>query len=296
MPRVMRSCPHATLQVAPTWPKTRGMDTPAPSTPAARLAGLAPASLPALRASARAIAQWARRPDDVDASRLADIVLRDPLLCLRLLQHVAATLGSRLRSPVQTVTAALVLTGIEPFFRAFSELPVLEDRLAGRPAAERGALACVARCHAAARVAVCFAVHRQDDDVELLHQAALLHDFPEVLLWCEAPLAALALHALRHDAPGGSEEEQQRCVLGGTLADVGHDLLHRWGLPVSLCDAGRAWDPDGPAGRSVALAVRIAHHLQEGWNHPALPKDFEKAGLLLNLPPAGVASLVRHAL
>jgi HD-like signal output (HDOD) protein len=271
-------------------------DSPAPSTPAARLAALAPGSLPVLRASALAIARLAARPDDADASRIADIALRDPLLCLRLLQHVASTLGPRLRSPVQTVTAALVLTGIEPFFRAFADLPVLEDRLAERPAAQRGALACIARAHAAARIAVAFAVHRQDDDVELLHQAALLHDFAEVLLWCEAPVAALALQALRSDAPGREEEEQQRCVLGETLTWVGRELLQRWSLPATLCDAARACDPDGPAGQTVRLAVRIAHHLQDGWHHPALAAELERAGLLLNLPPAGAASLVRHAL
>src|SRR6476661_8538817 len=82
------------------------METPAPPL-ARRLAGLAPCDVPVLRASATTLARWALQPDEADASRLADVALRDPLLCLRVLQHVAAAFGGRLRTPVQTVTGAL---------------------------------------------------------------------------------------------------------------------------------------------------------------------------------------------
>ena len=272
------------------------MEVSPPVSVAQRLSVLEPAALPVLRATHAAIAHWAARADEVDASRLADIALRDPLMCLRMLQHVAATLGRRLQTPVQTVTAALVLTGIEPFFRAFRDLPVLEDRFAAHPAGLHGVLAAVTRAHAAARISVAFAVHRQDDDVELLHQAALLHDFPELLLWCVAPDAALELARLRRQEPQMADGEAERQVLGGELAAVGQALLQRWELPASLCEAARALDMHGPAALNVRLAVQIAHHLQDGWQHPALAEDLRQAGLLLNLPPDGVASLVRHAL
>ena len=96
---------------------------------------------------------------------------------LRVLIEVARRLGTRLSRPVQTVTAGLVLLGIEPFFRAFSDLPTLEDKLAQPPGALAGALALVEQSHRAARLAAAFAVHRQDDDAEALHQAALLTQF-----------------------------------------------------------------------------------------------------------------------
>ena len=271
------------------------METPAPQL-ARRLAGLAPCDVPVLRASATTLARWALQPDEADASRLADVALRDPLLCLRVLQHVAAAFGGRLRTPVQTVTGALVLLGIEPFFRAFTGLPVLEERTAPHPGATDAALACVARAHAAARIATAFAVHRQDDDVELLHQAALLHDFAELLLWCEAPREAAALEALRLQAPQNGDDDLQRRLLGGTLEEIAAEWLVRWQLPPGLCAAARSWDPEGPGGRSVRLALRIARHLEAGRVSAMLAADYEHAGGLLNLPPAGVASLVRQAL
>src|SRR3954462_11090492 len=84
-----------------------------------RLLRQEPGDLPVLRATREGVAAWTLRRDEVDAARLADLALRDPLMCLRTLLHVAATLSQRLANPVQSVTSALVLTGIEPFFRAF---------------------------------------------------------------------------------------------------------------------------------------------------------------------------------
>src|SRR5438067_775253 len=76
---------------------------------AQRLLRLEPRDLPVLRTTQQGIARWAARRDEVDAARLADLALRDPLMCLRALVHVVATLGDRLANPVQTVTSALVL-------------------------------------------------------------------------------------------------------------------------------------------------------------------------------------------
>lgn len=268
-----------------------------PNVIAQRVLGLVPARLPVLAASREAILAWADRQDEVDAHRLADIALRDPLLCLRVLQHVAVTLGDRLSNRVQTVTSALVLTGIEPFFRAFGDLPTLEDRLAHDEAGLAGARAAVDTAHAAARIAAAFAVHRQDGDAELLHQAALLHDFPSILLWVEAPHAAAAIPRMLREQPQLRTVEAQRMLLGCDLGWMTRHLLQGWGLEGAVREAARAIDENGAAARTVRFAVRIARHLELGWHHPVLQEDFRAAGAeLLNLPGPGVASLVAGAL
>jgi hypothetical protein len=257
---------------------------------------LQPPHLPVLRATRDGIAHWAQRRDEVDASRLADLALRDPLMCLRTLLHTAITFRHRLASPVQTVTAALVLTGIEPFFRAFADLPVLEDRLAHEPRALAGALAAVDRARAASRLAAAFAVHRQDGDAELLHQAALLHDFAGLLLWTEAPDAALQIAELQRRDPTLRSADAQKAVLGCTVESLGHKLVESWDVADAVREAARAVDENGPGARGVRLAVQIARHLEGGWHNPALPDDMQEAGALLNLPAAGAATLVRGAL
>lgn len=267
--------------------------SPEPGPAARRLLALSPSDLPVLRATRRGIEHWAQRRDEVDANRLADLVLRDPMMVVRTLAYVAGRMGSRLATPVQTVTAALVLTGIEPFFNTFGELPVLEDRLEGQTAALEGAHAAVERAHVAARIAAAFAVHRQDDDAELLHQAALLHGFAGLLLWVEAPADALAIAQWQRHDPQLRSVDAQRVQLGIALDTVEQQLLERWGLAESLRHSAKG--AESVREQAVRLAVRIARHAQGGWHNPALPDDFTEAGELLHLPPAGAASLVRQA-
>lgn len=232
------------------------------------VATLAWQDVPVLRATADAVHALARRPDDADAHLLAQIALRDPLMCLRILAGAAAR-QSGSRTPVETVTAALVLVGIDPFFRDCAQLPVLDEDGGGAPRGEAPAL--VERAETAARIAAAFAIHRQDEDVEAVHLAALLHDFPAVL-------------ACRFGDGGGF-----------ALAPVADAMLRRWGLPETLrtLAGGTAGDAAGP--RTVALAVRIALHAQRGgWHAPELDADFAEAAHLLNLQPHAAAVLARQ--
>lgn len=255
---------------------------------------LASRPAPVLPATRDALARWRERPDHVDANSLADLVLRDPLMTLRVLLLVTQRLGARLSRPVETVTAGLVLLGIEPFFAAFDTLETVQERLAGEPAALDGALAAVACAHRAARLAAAFAVHRLDDDAEVLHQAALLNNFPALLLWCQAPAQALAIEERLRANPQQRSAEAQRAVLGIELAALEQALLTGWQLPSVLREMAQPGLPALPGPRSVTLAVRIARHLQAGWDNPALHEDFQELGLLLQLPPYAAQALVRQ--
>lgn len=263
---------------------------------AAHLLALEPAQLPVLLATREGIAHWAARRDQADANRLADIVLRDPLMVLRTLHHVARVAGGRLASRVQTVTGALVLTGMDPFFREFTRLPVLEEELAHDPQALAGALSAIACAHAAARIAAVFAVCRQDEDAELVHQAALLHGFAGVLLWTHAPQAARQIACTRQREPHLRSAQAQRQVLGIDCAAIEDRLLARWAVELPLRHVPGTPDADNPRLRIVRLALRISRHLQGGWDDAALPDDFEEAAGLLHLSTHAAAALVREAL
>lgn len=242
-----------------------------------RFARLVALDLPVLRASAAAIAAWAARPDEVDAHRLADIALDDPLLAIRVLAGVAARFGDRLRTPVETVTGALLLTGIEAFFRAFGGVPVLEDVLAHDPQALAAAQAVVERSYRAARIAAAFAIHRQDEDVEEIQLAALLHDFADLLL-CLLPADAAAAE------PADGE---------GALGEA---LMQAWRLPALLQQLAYEQPPAGPGARTVALAVRMARHPTAGWQAPEATADLAEAAAFLNVNARVTASIVRRAL
>ena len=71
---------------------------------------------------------------------------------------------------------------------------------------------CINRAHRAANFALAFAVHRMDHDAPVIHEAALLHDFAEMLLWLHAPALALQIAAAPARRPAlRSAVVQRRC-------------------------------------------------------------------------------------
>ena len=243
-----------------------------------------PQALPVLAATAARLEELRQHEDAVDAHLLAEVVAADPLLTLKLLAHVGHLLRNRETSQVETVTAALVMLGIPPFFRQFGELAVAEDALADMPDALEGFRGVLRRSHRAARFAIGFAVHRMDYDAPLIHEAALLHDFAELLLWLHAPAMALRIASLQAADSTLRSAAVQREVLGIELVDLQHTLMEQWRLPglvVQLTDDHATRST--PQMRNVLLAIRVARHSAAGWDNAAIPDDVRDIAELLQL-------------
>lgn len=256
-----------------------------------------PAALPVLGDTGAAIEDWRSHEDAVDAHLLAEVIGRDPLMMLKLLAHTAQVSRRRSiddeRGNAETVTAALVLLGIGPFFRAFGPQPAAEDWLAGHAGAADGFGAVLARSHRAAAFAIGFAAHRMDPDAAVIHEAALLHDFAELLLWLRAPaLAATVAERLQADPTLRSAQAQQ-AMLNVRLPELQHALMLQWRLPallVRITDDTHAGDPKV---RNVLLAIRLARHTARGWDNAAVPDDLAEIGELLQLGPAPTLRLLQ---
>lgn len=257
--------------------------TQAPHDVAAWVDCLQQREIPVLASSIEAIADLAANEDAVDAHLLSNTLGDDPLMVLKLLRHVAERRSSRATADVETITAAIVLLGIPPFFRAFGDLAAVEERLAGHPEALAGLQAVLRRAHRAARFALGFAVHRFDHDATVIHEAALLHDFAEMLLWAHAPALALDItHRLRADSTLRSAETQ-RAVLHVTLSDLQQALMKAWRLPELLVRISDDHASTSPQVRNVQLAIRLARHTAQGWDNAALPDDIDEIAALLNM-------------
>ena len=252
------------------------------------------APIPVLACTAEALEALRAREDDVDANLIGETVAVDPLMTLRVLAHAAAHRSPRMVTDTGTVTAAVVMMGITPFFRAFGPAPTVEDRLREPPAALAGLHAVLRRSHRAARLAIGFAVHRMDLDAPLIHQAALLHDFAELLLWCHAPALALALQQAQQADPALRSIAAQQALLNISLADLQHALMLAWRLHDLLVKTADERHAGHPSVRTVALAVRLARHSAQGWENAALADDFSDVAQLLNLSVAAAQQLVRE--
>lgn len=254
----------------------------------------AAAPIPVLDSTAEALEAMRLNEDEIDASMLGEMIADDPLMTLKVLVHAAANRPARVVTEPETVTAALVLMGISPFFAGFGVQPTAQERLGAFPDALNGLRDVVRRAHRAANFALGFAVHRMDPDAAMLHQAALLHDFAEMLLWCHAPALALRIrHAQQADTTLRSSVAQ-RAVLNVELPDLQHALMQRWRLPellVRITDDRQAAHTEV---QNVLLAVRVARHTAEGWDNAAIPDDVRDVAQLLHLSEPAALKLLEE--
>lgn len=223
----------------------------------------------------------------VDAHTLAESLSSDPLITLKVLVHVSRYCTRLSVEPPETMVGAIVMQGITPFFKAHEQVPTILEWLREQPEALSGLIKVITRSRRAAHFAMGFALRRQDEDAVVIQEAALLHDFAEMLLWCHAPKLALEIaNRLKADHTMRSADIQQD-VLGIHLADLSQELMRLWQLPYLLIRCTDDRNATDPKIRSVMLGVRIARHTQYGWDDPhaqaAMPDDVADVAKLLNL-------------
>jgi HD-like signal output (HDOD) protein len=248
------------------------------------------AGIPVLPASVAELEEMRLMEDahgNVDAHMLSQNLGGDPLMTLKVLMRVSQECTRRQISTPETLTAAILMQGIGPFFQAFQDVPSVTTWLHDYPSALSGLLKVIKRSRKAATFAINFASHRQDEDSEMIQEAALLHDFAEMLLWCHAPNLALEIARRQQADYTLRSAEVQMEVLGIELNDLAHALMQAWSLPELLIKNTDDRHAEHPRVRTVMLAVRIARHTQYGWDDPhaqaALPDDVAEVAQLLTL-------------
>lgn len=254
-----------------------------------------PETLPVLEDTAASLEEFRGFEDATDAHLIAEIIAADPLMSLKVLSHVGRMRRGREGGEPETVTAALVMLGITPFFNVFGPQPTVEGHLATRPECLEGFRGVLKRCHRAANFALGFAVQRMDHDAAVIHLAALLHDFAELLLWLRAP--DLALEISRRQAADSTlrSADVQQELLNIRLVELQHALMVSWCLPkvlVNITDS--TVHTDSSQVRNVELAIRVARHSASGWDNAALPDDLRDIGDLLRLGPEPTMNLLRE--
>ncbi len=246
-------------------------------------------SLPVLRITKRRINEMRQNLDRVDARELARVILQDPIMTVRVLAYIQPMRGRSLQHDITTIASAVMMAGIEPFFKRFDELLTIEDQLRDADShALLGILQISRRAQRAADYAQEWAIWRHDINMEEVRIAALLHDLAEILVWCSAPKLGLEILARQKAQPSLRSAEAQKQVLGLCFQDIQLELCRVWHLPELLLRLIDDDNADNPRVKNVALAVRLARHSAHGWEDPALPDDYKDIGLLLNITPEAV--------
>jgi hypothetical protein len=215
------------------------------------------------------------KDDTLLPGELSVVVLRDPLFALAIIKHLQEHRNKLRTVDITTIEHALMMLGVEPFFKLFGGEPTLEEILDNKEASKQAIHAVARRSYVASRLAQDWAAKAKDIESEELQVAALIHDVAEMLLWMKAPAHAFLIKKHMQEDPQLRSHNAQLQVLGISLVDVEVEICKDWGLPTILLNLllGRE---KTPRMTTVALAVRLARHCASSWDNPALPDDWNE--------------------
>jgi len=253
------------------------------------------ADLPILRHTQNELEKLRENAESISGRVISSAVLKDPLMTLKVLAYLEKRRPKAQSTDITTIGRAIMMIGIDPFFSTFDNLPLVEEQLQDYPKAKLGLLKTVNRARKAAHWAREWGMMRHDLDIDEITVATLLHDIPEILMWCFAPSMPLKVLEIQARDRNLRTVSAQREVYGIALHDLQLGLVSAWRLPKLLATLITATPPDegkpsvdtvssdNPRVRNVSLAVDLARHSANGWDDPALPDDFKAIEDLLHI-------------
>lgn len=260
------------------------------------VAFLSNAEIPVLRQTARDLEALHADIDNANPQTLSQIVARDPMMTARLLRYLQQHKRRSQTTEVLQVEQALMMLGVEPFFKHLGPKVLVEDMLHSHVDALVSTLRVVHRSHRASAYAFDWAVRLRDLHFEEVRVAALLHELAEILMWCFAPVEMLRIRQLQEQDKSLRSQVAQEQVFGFSLRALQKELIREWVLPALLLHLMDEASGGQDRVRSVLLAVDLARHSAHGWDDAALPDDYKGIAELLHMKQEQVETIVRPEL
>lgn len=264
-----------------------------PKSMAAWLAFLRQADIPVLKHTTRELERLRADETLLNARSIAHVVTDDPLMTVKLLRYMQTHKHRNQTYELVDVKGALLMMGLDTFFREVPAIPISEDMLHGHLEALVQLLHTVRRAQRAAHYAFDWALRLHDLHAEEVHVSALLTHVAEMLMWCFNPAQMLEIHRRQEADKSLRSAEVQKQVLGFTGLELQRQLTIEWQLPALLMNLMDPAQANTARVRNVMLAVDLARHSAQSWDDAALPNDFREIGTLLRMEPDKVMGLVK---
>lgn len=258
------------------------------------LAYLGEADIPVLKLTVRELARLSADESLLNARSVANIVTDDPLMTVKLLRYMQTHKHSNQKYELVDVKQALLMMGLDTFFREVPATPVVEDMLHSHMDALVPLLQTVRRAQRSAHYAFDWALRLHDLHAHEVHVSALLSHVAEMLMWCFSPVEMLEIRKLQETDKTLRSADVQKQVLGFTGVELQRRLATEWRLPELLLNLMDPALAKTTRVRNVMLAVNLARHSALGWDNAALPDDYCEIGALLRMEPDKVVALVRE--
>ena len=257
------------------------------------LAFLRQADIPVLRLTTRELERLRADEALLNARSIAHVVTDDPLMTVKLLRYMQTHKHRNQKYELVDVKEALLMMGLDTFFREVPATPISEDMLRGHLEAMVHLLHTVRRAQRAAHYAFDWALRLHDLHAEEVHVSTLLTHVAEMLMWCFNPGPMLEIHRRQEADRTLRSADVQKQVLGFTGLELQRQLISEWQLPALLMNLMDPAQANTSRVRNVMLAVNLARHSAHGWDNAALPDDYREIAALLRTEPDKVMALVK---
>ena len=244
---------------------------------------LAAATLPVLSRTVHELKLLRCDGEAATPSRVAQIVLHDPIMTVKVLQYLQRHRTQRRSAEITTIAHALMMLGTDSFYSQLGEQITIETQLIDDQIALDGLRLVISRARHAALYAQDWSLLRHDMDPEEIMIAALLHDLAEMMLWCFAPPLAIEIADRQMRDSTLRSDEVQRAVIGFRLHDLQLELVRVWQLPELLHVLMDETQAHNPRKKNIMLAAAVARHSAQSWSNLALPYDYMHVAQLLGL-------------
>ncbi|MBS0310311.1 MAG: HDOD domain-containing protein [Thiobacillus sp.] len=257
------------------------------------LAFLGRADIPVLKRTARELERLREDEVQLNARAVADVVTDDPLMTVKLLRYMQTHKRRNQTHELVDVKQALLMMGLDTFFREVPAMPIAEEMLKEHRAALVYLLRTVRRAQRSAYYAFDWALRLHDMHAEEVQVSALLTHVSEMLMWCFSPERMLEIQKLQATDHAMRSADAQTLVLGFAGLELQRQLTIAWRLPELLRNLMDPALAHSTRVRNVMLAVNLARHSAHGWHDAALPDDFDEIAALLHMDPNKVMALVK---
>nr|WP_296892267.1 HDOD domain-containing protein [Thiobacillus sp.] len=257
------------------------------------LAFLDRADIPVLKRTARELERLREDEVQLNARAVADVVTDDPLMTVKLLRYMQTHKRRNQTHELVDVKQALLMMGLDTFFREVPAMPIAEEMLKEHRAALVYLLRTVRRAQRSAYYAFDWALRLHDMHAEEVQVSALLTHVSEMLMWCFSPERMLEIQKLQATDHAMRSADAQTLVLGFAGLELQRQLTIAWRLPELLRNLMDPALAQSTRVRNVMLAVNLARHSAHGWHDAALPDDFDEIAALLHMDPNKVMALVK---
>jgi HD-like signal output (HDOD) protein len=257
------------------------------------LAFLGRADIPVLKRTARELERLREDEVQLNARAVADVVTDDPLMTVKLLRYMQTHKRRNQTHELVDVKQALLMMGLDTFFREVPAMPIAEEMLKEHRAALVYLLRTVRRAQRSAYYAFDWALRLHDMHAEEVQVSALLTHVSEMLMWCFSPERMLEIQKLQATDHAMRSADAQTLVLGFAGLELQRQLTIAWRLPELLRNLMDPALAQSTRVRNVMLAVNLARHSAHGWHDAALPDDFDEIAALLHMAPNKVMALVK---